>query len=171
MQPSQSSHLVPYHLGFSVAEKVIRNKSFAFLSFSLWRALICFKKYACMCTDTSSTPQIRHMHEALVRLICPQQKHWNAKLTFEQCQGNLFDSKIILFSKSQTEALICKSCKFPHKAFNGNSAMQTSVVPTEGNRASINSTKPWIWSWGIKKFNCCFDTSVAWKLFKEEVFY
>lgn len=42
----------------------------------------------------------------------------------------------------KTEAQICKSCKFPHKAFNGNSPMQTSAAATETSRASIDSMKP-----------------------------
>lgn len=41
-----------------------------------------------------------YTHEVLARLVCPQHKDQNAKLMFEQCQRNLFDSKIILFSKS-----------------------------------------------------------------------
>lgn len=71
----------------------------------------------------------------------------------------------------KTEAQICKSCKFPHKAFNGNSPMQTSAAATETSRASIDSMKPWIWFWGVKKFNCCFDNLVVWKLLKKGVLF
>lgn len=48
---------------------------------------------------TCSTPQTYITHTKHWE-GCPQQKHWNAKLIFEQCQTNVFDSEIILFSKS-----------------------------------------------------------------------
>lgn len=63
---------------------------------------------------------------------------------FEQCQRNIFDSENLspkAMRNFQIKAQICKSCKFPHEAFNGNKAMQATVAATEGSRASIDSRK------------------------------